>query len=182
MSGFSLATVRGLPWVSLGLFCLSYGTFGWLVGGMIPTWQHWILLHLTWTPWVISGAIATQLAWGFAGLLVVLLMLLLTAPLRIMRVLFGSWLQSDVQAFVSVLGWAFMAVIVACWLDKVSRFLVLLSAAILCHLDLQYRGYRTWQIFGILSGLGLGCLAIGGYLFTRWHVQVAWLCQQLHLA
>lgn len=163
----------GFPWISLGLFCLAYGVFGWLVGEMIPAWQAWLLGHQTWFFWPIDQAIAFKMAWGFGGGLVLLLIVVLVAPLRIMQLLFGTWLRSDAKAFTSVLAWAFAAVLIICWLEQFVRFFVLLSAGILCHLDLQIRGYRVWQVFLILSGMGLGSFALGGYLFSQFQIEIA---------
>lgn len=164
---------QGLPWLSLGLFCLAYGVFGWLVGSMVPTWESWILDHRAFFFWPINPAIASGMAWSLGGLAVLLLMLILVAPLHLMHLLFGSWLRSDANAFVSVLTWAFVAVLLISWLEEFIRFFVLLSAGMLCHLDLQLRGARLWQVFIILTGLGLGSFAVGGYCFLHWPGAIA---------
>lgn len=169
MTGFFLAKLRTFPWISLTLFCLTYGVFGWIAGLMLPTWEAWILRHQAWFLWEINPAIATQMAWGFGAGLIILLMIILTAPLQLMRVLFGSWLRSDTRAFISVLGWAFTAVLIICWLDQFARIFVLMAAGMLCHLDLQLFGCRAWQVFVILTVLSLVSYACGGYLFVQWH-------------
>lgn len=167
MSGFSFGAVREFPWVSCGLFTLTYGAFGWLVGKQVPDWQAWILAHAAWFPWDINGAIATQMGWGFGCFLVLLLMVMLHAPLRILKLLFGSWLRPDAKAIARVLAWAFVVVLIVCWLAQFVRLFVLLAAGILWHLDLQLRGYQTWQIFVILTAIGFLSFAFGGYLFMH---------------
>lgn len=167
MSGFSLAAVREFPWITCGLFALTYGVFGWLVGEQVLEWQVWILAHAAWFPWDINGAIAIQMGWGFGGFLVLLLMVILSAPLRILKLLFGSWLQADAKAIARVFAWALMAVLIACWLAQFTRLFVLLAAGILWHLDLQLRGYQTWQTFMMLSTIGLLSFGLGSYLFTH---------------
>lgn len=156
-------TVQDYPWVSLGLFCLSYGIFGWLMGEAAINWQGWILNHPHWFAWDINEAIARQMVYGFGAILIVLLMILLTAPLKVMQVLFGSWLRSDTKAVISVLSWALAAVLIMTWSHYFARIFVLISAGMLCHLDLQLCGCRAWQVFIILTILSLGSYGIGLY-------------------
>lgn len=167
MSGFSLSAVREFPWVTGGLFILTYGVFGWLVGEQVLDWQAWILAHAAWFPWDIDGAIAIRMGWGFGFFLVLLLMVLLSAPLRIIQLLFGSWLRPDAKAIARVLAWALMVVLIACWLAQFTRLFVLLAAGILWHLDLQLRGYQAVQIFVILTTMSFLSFALGGYLFMQ---------------
>lgn len=166
-------------WVSLGLFCLTYGVFGWLFGEFIPSIQQWILQHYNYLqvtigdnyvifPWRMTEAIAYQLSWGFGGFLVMLIMVVLAAPSRIIRLCFGSWLRSDIKAFMLVLAWAFAAVIIIRWLRAFSRFFVLLSAGMLFHFDLILKGFRDWQVFIVLSAVSLGSYILGGYLYVIW--------------
>lgn len=167
-SDFTLAKVRKFPWVSLSLFCLTYGVFGWIAGATFPVWRTWILEHAVWFPWTINSAIAARMSRSFGVFLVVSIMILLAAPLRMTRLLFGRWLRQDTKSLLSVLGWAFAAVVIVCWLDQFVRFFVLICAGILGHIDLQLFGCRLWQVFVILSILSLGSYALGVYLFSIW--------------
>lgn len=93
-----------------------------------------------------------------------LIALALTAPFRLIRSFYSSWLQSDTRAFLSVIFGALVAVVIINWLAIFIRILVLVSAAALVRLDLQTAGYTKWQAFGILltvslAGFGLGVLA-----------------------
>jgi hypothetical protein len=167
MSGSFLTKIRAIPWISLGLFCLTYGVFGWIAAGVFPEWEAWMLEHVAQIPWHIAfdQAIAERISWWFGAGLILSLMIVLTAPLRIVRILFGSWLRSDAKALLSVLGWALAAVVIVCWLNQFARFFVLVSAGMLCYLDLQLCGYRNWQVFLVLSFLSLMSYWIGTYLF-----------------
>lgn len=167
-SGFTLAKVRKFPWVSLSLFCLTYGVFGWIAAATFPAWQDWTLEHSAWFPWEINPAIAHQMSWGFGLFLVISIMILLAAPLKMINLLFGSWIRQDTKAFLSLLGWAFAAVVIVCWFAQFVRFFVLISAGILSHIDLQLCHCRLWQVFVILSILSIGSYAIGTYLFFLW--------------
>ncbi|MGB2926979.1 MAG: hypothetical protein WBB82_16890 [Limnothrix sp.] len=178
-SGSPIANVGRSPWVSLGLFCLTYGVFGWIAGMMATTWQDWILTHDGWFFWEIDREIAAQMSWGFGLFLVLSLMILLAAPLKLIRLLFGSWLRSDTKAILSVLGWAFAAVVIICWFDQFARFFVLISAGILSHIDLQLCGLRTGQVFLILTVLSFISYATGNYLFMQQGQEVARLLMGL---
>jgi hypothetical protein len=167
MSGFFLTKVRNVPWISLGLFCLTYGVFGWIAAGVFPEWEAWILEHVAQIPGQIAvdQAIAERVSWWFGAGLILSLMIILTAPLRIVRIVFGSWLRSDTKALLSVFGWALAAVMIVCWLNQFARVFVLVSAGMLCNLDLQLCGCRNWQVFLVLSVLSLTSYWLGTYLF-----------------
>ncbi len=177
MSGFTLAKVRDFPWVSLSLFCLTYGIFGWLVGSSLPNWQAWILNNQHFFFWDINEAIALQMSIGFGASLVFILMVILTAPLHLVKICFGSWLRSDTRAFISVLGWALAAVLIITWFHYFIRAFVLISAGMLCHLDLQLCGCRAWQVFVILTVLSLGSYMVGLQGFQKWGVPLTTLMQ-----
>lgn len=134
--------VKKLPWASLLLLVFTYGLFGWLVSAKDISWLLWLM----------------------GGVYVLLIALALTAPFRLIRSFYTSWLQSDTRAFLSVIFGALVAVVIINWLAIFIRILVLVSAAALVRLDLQTAGYTKWQAFGILltvslAGFGLGVLA-----------------------
>jgi hypothetical protein len=134
--------VKKLPWASLLLLVFTYGLFGWLISATDISWLLWLM----------------------GGVYVMLIALALTAPFRLIRSFYTSWLQSDTRAFLSVIFGALVAVVIINWLAIFIRILVLVSAAALVRLDLQTAGYTKWQAFGILltvslAGFGLGVLA-----------------------
>jgi len=134
--------VKKLPWASLLLLVFTYGLFGWLISATDISWLLWLM----------------------GGVYVMLIALALTAPFRLIRSFYTSWLQSDTRAFLSVIFGALVAVVIINWLAIFIRILVLISAAALVRLDLQTAGYTKWQAFGILltvslAGFGLGVLA-----------------------
>lgn len=134
--------VKKLPWASLLLLVFTYGLFGWLISATDISWLLWLM----------------------GGVYVLLIALALTAPFRLIRSFYSSWLQSDTRAFLSVIFGALVAVVIINWLAIFIRILVLVSAAALVRLDLQTAGYTKWQAFGILltvslAGFGLGVLA-----------------------
>ena len=134
--------VKKLPWASLLLLVFTYGLFGWLISATDISWLLWLM----------------------GGVYVLLIALALTAPFRLIRSFYTSWLQSDTRAFLSVIFGALVAVVIINWLAIFIRILVLVSAAALVRLDLQTAGYTKWQAFWILltvslGGFGLGVLA-----------------------
>lgn len=131
--------VKKLPWASLLLLMFTYGVFGWLVSAGEKSWLLWLM-----------GAVYISL-----------ITLALTAPFTTMRSFYGSWLQSDTRAFLSVIVGAFFAAILLAWIEVFIRILVLIAAGALARLDLQTAGYSRWQAFGILVGVSMIGFALG---------------------
>jgi|SRR4028118_516969 hypothetical protein len=131
--------VKKLPWASLLLLLFTYGVFGWLVSAGEKSWLLWLM-----------GAVYISL-----------ITLALTAPFTTMRSFYGSWLQSDTRAFLSVIVGALFAAIVLAWIEVFIRILVLIAAGALARLDLQTAGYSRWQAFGILVSVSLIGFALG---------------------
>jgi hypothetical protein len=131
--------VKKLPWASLLLLLFTYGVFGWLVSAGEKSWLLWLM-----------GAVYISL-----------ITLALTAPFTTMRSFYGSWLQSDTRAFLSVIVGALFAAIVLAWIEVFIRILVLIAAGALARLDLQTAGYSRWQAFGILVSVSMIGFALG---------------------
>ena len=131
--------VKKLPWPSLLLLLFTYGVFGWLVSALEKSWWLWLM-----------GAVYISL-----------ITLALTAPFTTMRSFYGSWLQSDTRAFLSVIVGALFAAIVLAWIEVFIRILVLIAAGALARLDLQTAGYSRWQAFGILVSVSMIGFALG---------------------
>lgn len=131
--------VKKLPWISLLLLVFTYAVFGWLISATDFSW----------------------IVWGVAAVYTLLIAFVLTAPLRLMKSFYTSWLQSDVRAFMSVIFAAFVAVIILCAFRIFIRIVVLIAAGALVRLDLQTAGYREWQAFGILAVFSLAGFSLG---------------------
>jgi hypothetical protein len=131
--------VKKLPWASLLLLLFTYAVFGWLVSAWEKSWLLWLM-----------GAVYISL-----------ITLALTAPFTTMRSFYGSWLQSDTRAFLSVIVGALFAAIVLAWIEVFIRILVLIAAGALARLDLQTAGYSRWQAFGILVSVSMIGFALG---------------------
>lgn len=134
--------VKKLPWITLLILLFTNSVFGWLLSTSDLSTFSWLVRMM--------GA-------GY----IVLIALALAAPLTLIQSFFGSWLQSDTKAFISVIVGAFVSVVILCWIEIFVRILVLLSAGALARLDLQTSGYSEWQSFWVLAffsltGFGLG--------------------------
>jgi hypothetical protein len=132
---------KKIPWLSLSLLALAYGTFGWIYSETISNLTASILDEKE----ALVNANLFGLLYGLGAILVVVIALSFTAPVTILQLILGDWFRSDKSAVVSVLIWAFVAVIIVSWLAYFVRLLVLLSAAILARLELQTVGYTQKQ-------------------------------------
>lgn len=135
-------SIQKLPLLSLTLLLLTYSTFGWILAEEFAAWE-------------------VRLAVGIALLL---LALTLTAPITLVRVCFGSWLQTDKKAFIAIIAFSFALVVIIVWIQMFARIAALLAAGALARLELQRAGYGQWQAISILCfscllGYGLGLVA-----------------------
>ncbi|HEY9821240.1 MAG TPA: hypothetical protein V6D35_10750 [Candidatus Sericytochromatia bacterium] len=143
--------VKKLPWASLFLFLFTYGVFGWLISTETRIDGLAAISALSSSLWLI-------------GSVILLGALMLTAPFKIIKIFYTSWIKSDTRAFLSVILAAFVAVIIISSIEISIRVLLLLAAGGLVRIDLQTSGYSKWQAFVILVvvsliGFSLGVIA-----------------------
>ncbi len=133
--------MRKNSWLSLTLLFLTYFCLGWKLSEFdVPP-------HLV---WFLSVAVS------------LLLSIVLSFPLRDTKTLIMRWLSTDLGAFISIIIYSFIAVIVVTWLHLFTTCLVLISAGSLARLDIQVSGFKKWRSFGILASVSLTGLGLGG--------------------
>lgn len=153
--------LKKIPWLSIILLLLTYSSFGWIFARSSSRWIEWLLENDSWFGLTFTEPVVF-LSLKIIGVITVLFIsLILTTPLRFFNYLFGTWLQSDTKALLSVLGFAFAAVLIACWLEQFIRLLVLTSAAMLLRFELQKNGYSQGLRKLLLGGLSLFGFVIG---------------------
>jgi hypothetical protein len=133
------------PFLSLTLLFLTYALFGWSVAEATQPGLLWLIL---------------------AGIIVVLVLVLI-GPLGQFRNVFGIWLQSDATAFLSIILFAFITVMLVTRLDLLAQWLILLAPGLLVRLDLQQAGYGHWLTFTITASV-----ALLGYSLGLWGHEV----------
>ncbi|PPT10721.1 hypothetical protein CKA32_001236 [Geitlerinema sp. FC II] len=137
-----ISEIKTRPWISFGLFLVTYMNLGWVLSDSEAS--RW--------PWI----------WGIG--LTILLAEALASPWSVVRNVAVRWLKSDIRGFITALLAAFVAVIFLTWLHVSSHIILLASAGLLFRLDVQIAGLSDLQAFLLLlgtsmSGLGLGWLA-----------------------
>ncbi|MFM9263979.1 hypothetical protein [Tychonema sp. BBK16] len=133
--------MRKNSWLSLTLLFLTYFCLGWKLSEFdVPP-------HLV---WFLSVAVS------------LLLSIVLSFPLRDTKTLIMRWLSTDMGAFISIIVWSLVAVIIVTWLHLFTTCLVLISAGSLARLDIQLSGFKKWRSFGILASVSLAGLGLGG--------------------
>ncbi|MBZ8180319.1 hypothetical protein [Oscillatoria salina] len=128
-----------MPKLSLGLLLVTYIVFGYIISSETDSWQIWLL----------SAGLVFLIALGFA------------APIKLIRTCFGSLIQTDTRAFISVIFLAFAVVVMFTWMKLFIRLLVLICAGALARLDLQMAEYEEWAAFGVMAVICLGGFALG---------------------
>lgn len=129
-----LSGLTNLPFFSLFLLLVTYAVLGWQVAQPNTTRADWLAV----------------------GGIILLIALTLVSPVAQIRRFFGVWLQSNATAFLSIVIFAFAAVMILTHLDIFARWLILLAPGLLVRLDLQVAGYRDWPAFGIIASVCLG--------------------------
>lgn len=130
---------KKIPFLSLTLLILTYALFGWFVAE--ATRKLWI--------WVVLGFI------------IVLLVFVLVGPVGKFRNVFTIWLKSDATAFLSIIVFAFITVMLVTRLDLLVQWLILLAPGYLASLDLQRLGYSPWLTFGVTVSLAVLSYSLG---------------------
>lgn len=155
---------KKLAAVYIGLLFFTYAVFGWIVADFLDIWSENLISLASHWGIHLSSTVATSFIYLLIITIVLGIIVLLTIPSRLLKLLFGNWLQSDKKAFISVFFWAFAVVLIICWLEHFTRILVLLSASTLVRLELQGLKYKNYKIVILLliiclAGLTTGYLA-----------------------
>lgn len=152
-------------WLSLILLLITYIIFGWWVAKHIPLWNEWLIAQRWFLlPEIPSVVLLLILNIAF----IVIINLISTAPRKILAICLGSWIESNVTAFISILIWSLAFVFMLRWIGYFARFLVMLSAAMLLRLELRRLGFKETLTFTVLNILCLIGFAIGLLTATVW--------------
>ncbi|MBR8827995.1 MAG: hypothetical protein DSM107014_08860 [Gomphosphaeria aponina SAG 52.96 = DSM 107014] len=158
--------IKTIPWISLILLFLTYCVFGWILSQSNADLTIWVLEQGEALGWELQAEMISVIIQILETVLILTLTIALTTPGALLTFFFGSWLDSDVKGFMSVLIWTFAFVLMVCWLKYFIRLLVILAAVILARLELQLAGYQDWQISTILAVICLTGFGIGLFTFA----------------
>jgi uncharacterized protein YacL len=157
---------KKIPWLSLIIFLVTYGVLGWI-------YSSWGLEAIKQR--VIFGNLETELAFrlfsGWGIIVVLLIALLLSDPISLITISLGSWLQSDIKAFLSIFLGAFAFTLIFQWFSYLIKFLVLVAAALLLRLDLQQAGVNKWLSILIMAVSSLLGFTGGILAFYMWGLE-----------
>lgn len=128
--------MKKFPWISLGLLFLTYSIFGWLLSVWSSSWQIWLI----------------------AVALILLILLAVTEPVRLLTIFS---LKSDVKAFFVLITITFVVVLILRWLPIFAHIFVLISAAMLARLDLQFTRFSRVKVFLVLAVVSLTGMFLG---------------------
>ncbi|TVQ41739.1 MAG: hypothetical protein EA365_16960 [Gloeocapsa sp. DLM2.Bin57] len=155
------------PWLYLSLVFLAYGVFGWIVAKSINLWIADLREALAYWGLLISPLTAKIYIYGLISLVIFMIIVVLTIPAKSLKFMFGSWLKSGNQGFISILFWSFMLVLIICYLEQFLMFLILFAASLLGRLELQELTYKSYQIMLILVTVSLLGFSTGYFGFIH---------------
>lgn len=136
--------VEKKSWLALCLYCCIYGTIGWSVAsrsnvvsqGVRRLINNWNLL--------IDDSLLTIMVRVLSLLLIMGASLAVINPLSIITFIFEESINSDLKAFVAILFWSILLVVIFCYFGYFTDILVVTSSSILFHFDLQEK-----KVYGI---------------------------------
>lgn len=155
------------PWLYLSLVFLAYATFGWIVAKSINSWITEFRDAIAYWGLLISPLMAKLLIYSLISLLIFIIIIVLTVPIKSLKFIFGTWLRSGDQSFISILFWSFMLVLIICFLEQFVRFLILFGSSILGRLELQELNYKNYQIMLVLASISLMGFTTGYFGFIH---------------
>jgi hypothetical protein len=130
---------KKIPWLSLSLLLIAYGTFGWF----------------------LSRTTTFRFTWVFALIFALMLAWILTSPLRGLSSKFLQWSVSGAGSLILCLIISMLVALALVQARILSHVLIILSAEILVRLDMQTSGFNKVQAFLLLTGTSLAGLEIG---------------------
>ena len=146
--------LKKIPWLSLSILIIAYGTFGWIYA----SWAVKFIDQGKLFYWVLEKDIATIFIYGLGIFWVLLIALAFTAPIALMTISIGSWFNSDARAFMSIVFGAMAFALIVQWLGLFAKFFVLLASAILVRIDLRTAGLNM-----LISLFIIGCCCLLGF-------------------
>lgn len=146
--------LKKIPWLSLGILIITYGLCGWIYA----SWSISLIDQGKLFYWVLEENLITILLYGLGTCGVLLTALVFTAPVALMKVSIGTWIKSDVGAFMSIILGAMAFALIVQWLNLFAKIFVLLASAMLVRLDLRNLGLSTGA-----SLLTIGCFCLSGF-------------------
>ncbi|AUS99109.1 hypothetical protein CLI64_01125 [Nostoc sp. CENA543] len=134
--------VKRIPWITLGLLILTYGTLGWSLSEAQSPWFVWLVLVMS----------------------LLLLVGTLTAPYSTLAKYSVVLLGSNTKTFVAAVLGAFLFFMMLAWFRIFLDTLLIVASAILARIDFQSAGFREGQAFVVtcvfsVAGVGLGAFA-----------------------
>ena len=180
-----ISFVKKLPWTSLLLLVFTHAVFGWLISVEAHSlWHSTVKDHSivgkhkdTLTSLWFGGVHPTlwDVSWWLLLMGIVCILFIsfaLTAPFKLIKTCYSSWLQSDFRAFMTIIVGSFLVVIIIGSLNVFVRILVLVAAGILARIDLQTRSCSEWQAFWLLSIFALIGYSLGIITQNFWGASI----------
>lgn len=159
------------PWLYLSLIFLAYAIFGWIVAKSINFWIADFREELAYWGLSISPLMAKIVIYSLISLVIFLIIVILTIPVKSLKFMFGSWLESGNKGFISIFFWCFIlvfiSVLVISFLDQFIRFIILFAASLLGRLELQELNYKNYQIMLVLVIISLIGFSTGYFGFIH---------------
>ncbi|MBD2664087.1 hypothetical protein B6N60_03705 [Richelia sinica FACHB-800] len=131
-----------IPWFSLALVLLSYGTLGWVISETHVSWVIWLVILVA----------------------ILILLLGLTTPWSKLAQYYSIFLKSNIRAFGATVAAAFLFFLMLAWFKVFLDTLLMIAATILVKIDFQSAGVKESLAFTLMSITSIAGLVGGAFL------------------
>jgi hypothetical protein len=141
---------KGLPWISLLLILLTYGSLGWTVSQIPLATYQWVLISIA----------------------ILFLVALLTQSWRAIAKYSNFIFRSNTRSFAIAIFGAFLIFLMSAWFRVFLDTLLVVAATILMRIDLQTAGLREGKIFLLVSFLSCLGFSLGVFVQKSYPIHI----------
>lgn len=157
--------------LSFLLFFSTYTILGWAIASRVRSWYSFLEeKNLILFPEIGADSwffILKLLALG----VIISISLIFTNPVGLISFIFEESINSDVKAFIAILFWSILFVVIFCYFHYFADLLVVTSANILFRMDLDKLKYQSWLVTLIIIMLALVSFSLGVFAFDYFSFQ-----------
>lgn len=156
-------------WLPLLVYAGIYGVVGWSVAGSSDDFIEVVSGFMARWNLAMEDELLVIIIRVLSLVMVIGLSLAVLNPLSIVTFVFEESINSDLKSFIAILIWSILLVFAFCNFDYFANLLVIASATILLHLDLQERNIKPEKVILLMVILASIAFSLGSFLFDYLH-------------
>ncbi|AFZ46822.1 hypothetical protein Cyast_0850 [Cyanobacterium stanieri PCC 7202] len=161
--------VEKKSWLALYLYSCIYGTIGWSVASRSNVLSQGVRRFINNWNLLIDDSLLTVMVRVLSLLLIMGASLAVINPLSIITFIFEESINSDLKAFVAILFWSILLVVIFCYFGYFADILVVTSSSILLHFDLQEKKIDGFKNIALMVFIASVTFGLGIFIFDYLH-------------